>query len=130
MRDAIIYNRNSPSILVYEAGNSVVPNMGSAASYADRACALNARPACLRLAEWLERGTGISPDLGRAAGLYQKACDLEDANACVRLGAMSEEGRGVDRSEARALVLYRRACRIGNAAACRLPLLLREGVEP
>ncbi|MEO7331638.1 MAG: tetratricopeptide repeat protein [Minicystis sp.] len=103
----------------YQAGDAyrrgkdeVAQNLPSAIKYWEKACAKQAREACLDLGRLYAEGdkAGVPQDVAKAIPLFTIACDLGRGQACDLLSKRAESGEGMPKDHAKAIALLAQGC--------------------
>lgn len=90
-----------------------------AEKYFKKACDLDNKLACSKLASMYEDGIHIKQNFNLAIKYYKRACDLKEASSCFLLGEFYEyDGNGLDKDYEKSLKYYKRACDLGNNLGC------------
>ena len=104
--------------ILYQSGQTVLPDTQGAARLYRDACAHGNLRGCADLGNLYLHGQGVQKDAGQAVTLYRKACDGGEMLGCLDLGAVYETGNGEEKNLSQAESLYRKACDGGDTGGC------------
>lgn len=103
-----------------EAGEYAGGSRRKAYEIYEKACALEAPPACTELGSKHDLGTDeVKQDYKRALEFYTPACELNDPKGCALLGLMYDEGKGLDADYEKAREIYEKACALDDGFGCQ-----------
>ena len=89
-----------------------------AIKYYEKACGLNDKRGCGRLAIFYYSGQGVEKNFNKAFKFSKKACDLNSANDCHNVASSYYKGEGVKQDFANAAKYLKKACDANHASAC------------
>ena len=82
----------------------------AAVPYLQKACDLQSREGCYRLADLYETSEVVAHDEAKALGLLVRACDLGRGDACDQLSRRADKGEGMPKDHKKAIALLVKGC--------------------